>query len=83
MCCFSGCAWVGCVCGVMGVLGNRGNNEREREKDKTYLILRRGAPIRQPRWICYVFLQSVRAECAEHDAGGAVEATNCPEGWHC
>jgi hypothetical protein len=57
-----------------GVLEKRGG--------KTYLILRRGTPIRQSRWIGNARFQAVCAERAEHDARSAEEGADCPEG-HC
>lgn len=56
--------------------------ERRWRGEKTNLILRRRSPIPYPRWIRDALLQSVSAECAEHDARGAEEGSYGPERWH-
>lgn len=34
-------------------------------------------------WVCDALFEAVGTEGAEHYAGGAVEAADCPEGRHC
>jgi len=56
---------------------------RVRERGETDLVLCGCAPVRDARWVCDAFLEAVGAECAEHDARGAEEGADCPEGRHC
>lgn len=48
---------------------------------RTYLVLRCGAPVCYALGIRDAFLEPVGSEGAEHDAGCAVEAADCPERW--
>jgi hypothetical protein len=50
---------------------------------KNNLVLSRRTPIRKFRRISNALLETVCSECADRDAGCAIEATDCPEWRHC
>jgi hypothetical protein len=56
--------------------------EGELEGKVANLVLCSCTPVPDTCWVRDAFLKAVGAECAEHDARGAEEGTDCPERWH-